>query len=60
LIEYIEKLEVTERGVVFSDELSDLLRDSKLDMSSIGLEKAIEHYEMTRELERLQMAGFTS
>jgi len=51
LIEYIERLEVTERGVVFSDELSDLLRDSKLDVRSISLEKAIEHYEKVRELE---------
>jgi len=51
LTEYIEKLEVTERGVVFSDELSELLREAKLDVSSISLEKAIEHYEMVRELE---------
>jgi len=51
LTEYIEKLEVTERGVVLSDELSEMLRESKLDVSSISLEKAIEHYEGVRELE---------
>ena len=51
LTEYIEKLEVTERRVVLSDELSELLKESKLEVSSISLEKAIEHYEMAREHE---------
>ena len=51
LAEYIGRLEVMERGVVSSDELVELLRESKLDVSSISLEKAIEHYEMMRELE---------
>jgi len=51
LTEYIGRLEVIERGVVSSDELTELLRESKLDVSSISLEKAIEHYERVRELE---------
>jgi len=51
LTEYIARLEVMERGVVSSDELADLLRASKLDVSSISLEKAMEHYERMRELE---------
>jgi len=51
LTEYIGRLETMERGVASSEELADLLRDSNLDVSSIGLEKAIEHYEMARELE---------
>jgi len=51
LIEYIGRLEVMEREVVSSDELAELLRESKLDVSSISLEKAIEHYERARELE---------
>jgi len=51
LTEYIGRLEAMERGVVSSDELAQLLKRSKLDVSSISLEKAIEHYERTRELE---------
>jgi len=51
LTEYIGRLEVMERGVVSSDELADLLRESKLDVSSISLEKAMEYYERMRELE---------
>lgn len=51
LTEYIGRLETMERGVASSVELAELLKRSKLDMSSISLEKAIEHYERTRELE---------
>jgi len=51
LIEYMGRLEAMERGVVSSAELAEMLRESKLDVSSIGLEKAVEHYERTRELE---------
>jgi len=51
LTEYMGRLEVMERGVASSEELAELLRESKLDVSSISLEKAIEHYEKVRELE---------
>lgn len=51
LTEYIGRLEVTERRVVSSDELVELLMESKLDVSSISLERTIEHYERARELE---------
>ncbi len=51
LAEYMGRLEAMERGVVSSNKLAELLRESKLDVSSISLEKAIEHYEMMRELE---------
>ena len=51
LTEYIGRLEAMERGVVSSVELAELLKGSKLDVSSISLEKATEHYERTRELE---------
>jgi metal-responsive CopG/Arc/MetJ family transcriptional regulator len=51
LTEYIGRLEVRERRVASSDELAELLRKSKLDVSSISLEKAIEYYEKARELE---------
>jgi metal-responsive CopG/Arc/MetJ family transcriptional regulator len=51
LIEYIGRLEVKERRVVSSDELSEMLKKSQLDVASIGLDKAIEYYERARELE---------
>jgi len=36
---------------VSSDELSEMLKKSQLDVASIGLDKAIEYYERARELE---------
>jgi len=51
LIEYIGRLEAKERRVVSSDELSEMLKKSQLDVASIGLDKAIECYERARELE---------
>jgi len=51
LAEYIGRLEVMERGIVSSNDLAGLLRESNLDVSSISLEKAIECYEKARELE---------
>lgn len=57
LAEYIGRLEVMERGVVSSDDLARMLRESGLDVSSIGLEKALDFYAKVRELEwkRLSM-----
>lgn len=51
LVEYIGRLEVMERGVVSSDDLARMLRESNLDVSSIGLEKALDFYSKARELE---------
>jgi len=51
LVEYIGRLEVMERGVVSSDDLARMLRESNLDVSSIGLEKALDFYAKVRELE---------
>jgi len=51
LAEYIGRLEVMERGIVSSNDLAEMLRESNLDVSSISLEKAIECYEKARELE---------
>jgi len=51
LADYIMRLEVMERGVVSSDELAEMLKASKLDVSSISLDKAVEYYERARELE---------
>ncbi len=51
LTSYVGRLEVMERGVLSSDELVELLKESNVDLSSISLEKAIKHYERARELE---------
>jgi len=51
LAEYVERLEVMERGIVSSEKLAGLLRESNLDVSSIGLEEALDFYEKARELE---------
>ena len=51
LIEYIGRLEVKERRVVSSDELSEMLKMAQLDVASITLDKAVEYYERARELE---------
>ncbi|MEM3726661.1 MAG: hypothetical protein QXK98_07375 [Candidatus Bathyarchaeia archaeon] len=51
LAEYIWRLEVMERGVVSSEKLAELLRESNLDVSSIGLDEALDFYEKARELE---------
>jgi len=51
LTEYIGRLEFMERRVLSSDELVEMLRESKLDVGFISLEKAKEHYEKVRELE---------
>lgn len=51
LKKYVSKLEVMKRGILSSDELAELLKESNLDVSSINLEKAIGHYEKARELE---------
>jgi len=51
LVEYIGRLEVIERGIVSSDDLARMLRESNLDVSSIGLEKALDFYAKARELE---------
>jgi len=51
LAEYVERLEVMERGIVSSEKLAGLLRESNLDVSSIGLEEALDFYERARELE---------
>jgi len=51
LADYVMRLEVMEHGVISSDELSEMLKTSKLDLSSVSLDKAVEYYEKARELE---------
>lgn len=51
LVEYIGRLEVSERGVLSSDELSAMLRAAELDVGSISLDKAVKYYDEARRLE---------
>jgi metal-responsive CopG/Arc/MetJ family transcriptional regulator len=51
LMEYVGRLEVVERGVVSSENLAAMLKESGLDVESISLEKAVKGYEKARELE---------
>jgi metal-responsive CopG/Arc/MetJ family transcriptional regulator len=51
LVEYVGRLEVVERGVVSSDVLAAVLRESGLDVGSVSLEKAVKGYEGAREAE---------
>jgi predicted CopG family antitoxin len=51
LVEYIGHLEVIERGVVSSEDLAEMLKESGLDLSSLSLEKAVEYYLKAREIE---------
>ncbi len=51
LIEYIGRLEIVEGGVVSSEKLAAMLRDSNLDVSCVDLEKAVEYFEKGRKIE---------
>jgi len=51
LMEYVGRLEIVERGVVSSDDLATMLKESGLDVGSISFEKAVRSYEKARELE---------
>jgi hypothetical protein len=51
LAEYVGRLEIVEGGIVSSEKLSEMLKDSDLDVSCVDLEKAVEFYEKGRKLE---------
>ena len=51
LADYVMRLEVMERGVASSDELSEMLKEAKLDVNALSLDKAVEYYEKARDLE---------
>jgi Arc/MetJ-type ribon-helix-helix transcriptional regulator len=51
LADYIGRLEVMERGIISSEKLAEMLKESNLDVGSISLEKALDFYEKARELE---------
>jgi metal-responsive CopG/Arc/MetJ family transcriptional regulator len=51
LADYIERLEIVEGGVVSSEKLAAMLKESNVDISCVDLEKAVEFYEKGRKLE---------
>lgn len=51
LAEYVGRLEIIKRGIVPSEKLAMILRESKLDVTSIDLEKALKYYDEGRKLE---------
>lgn len=51
LAEYVGRLEVVECGVVSSEDLATMLKESGLNVGSINLEKAAEGFEKAREAE---------
>jgi hypothetical protein len=50
LADYVGRLEIVEGGVVPSEKLAAMLKDSNLDVACVGLEKAVEYYEKGRKL----------
>jgi metal-responsive CopG/Arc/MetJ family transcriptional regulator len=51
LTEYVGRLEIVEGGIVSSEKLAVMLKDSNLDVSCVDLDKAVEYYEKGRKLE---------
>jgi len=51
LADYVGRLEIVEGGVVPSEKLAAMLKDSNLDVAGVDLEKAVEHYNKGRKLE---------
>lgn len=51
LADYVGRLEIVEGGVVPSEKLAAMLKDSNLDVACVSLEKAVEYYEKGRKLE---------
>ena len=51
LAEYVGRLEIVEGGIISSEKLSEMLKESVRDVSCVALEKAVEFYEKGRKLE---------
>jgi DUF438 domain-containing protein len=51
LTEYVGRLEIVEGGIVSSEKLAAMLKESDLDVSCVDLKKAVEYYEKGRKLE---------
>ncbi|HTY74640.1 MAG TPA: hypothetical protein VMD05_03640 [Candidatus Nanoarchaeia archaeon] len=51
IADYINKMEIVERGVLPSSKLAIMLKESNLDFADITLDNATEQYEKGRKLE---------
>lgn len=51
LADYVGRLEIVEGGVVPSEKLAAMLKDSNLDVACVSIKEAVEHYEKGRKLE---------
>jgi metal-responsive CopG/Arc/MetJ family transcriptional regulator len=51
LADYVRRLEMVEGGVVSSEKLAAMLKDSNLDVACVDLKEAVEYYEKGRKLE---------
>jgi N-dimethylarginine dimethylaminohydrolase len=51
IVNYVDRLEIVEGGVVPMKKIAEKLKDSGVDVSKIDLEKAIKYYEEGRKLE---------
>ena len=56
LTDYVDRLEVVESGVISAEALSKRLEEKCIEVSTINLDKAIEHYEEGRKLERKRLS----
>jgi len=56
LANYVDNLEIAENGIVSAETLSRKLKEKGTDVSIINLDKAIEHYEEGRKLERKRLS----
>jgi metal-responsive CopG/Arc/MetJ family transcriptional regulator len=51
LTDYVGRLEIVEGGMVSSENLASMLKESDLDVSCVDVDKAVEYYEKGRKLE---------
>jgi metal-responsive CopG/Arc/MetJ family transcriptional regulator len=51
LTEYVGRLEIVEGGIVSSEKLATMLKESDLDVTCVDFKKAVEFYEKGRKLE---------
>ncbi|HYA77801.1 MAG TPA: hypothetical protein VEF91_03710 [Verrucomicrobiae bacterium] len=56
LADYVDRLEMSESGVIPAEALARKLREKGIDISTIDLDKAIEHYEEGRKQERKRLS----
>ena len=56
LIDYVDRLEIIECGVISSEALVRKLKEKGIDVSEIDLDKAIKFYEEGRKLERKRLS----